>query len=401
MIHEHAVSKTQFSGTQRFLELMALNSWAIAVPLTDRLRNNAMFLKREELSLTTVWVTLLFLFFALPAFFFGLQCVVRSLKRPGSPSDPVSLRFHEIQIAFLVFLFLNLTMRWFSAAVSLRNLGIPDVVTTCAAVGCTYLVVRLRLVSDIFRQVLLFSSITCLISPVIFLTSAEVRGVYDPDPANVEHLNFHAETPCPVVLITLDGCSGLSLMKSDLSLDTERFPGFGQLAADSTWYRNATTVHSRTAQAVPALLTGCIPITGRPPLASLHPVNLLKIIHKTGQFRMNVFEPFTQMSPEELRAVPEADSGKQTTPEGQFNDFLMLTDTLSQVYIKNSVPSELADSFGTIPRRWFGFKELTDPVRQNEKQSAVRSYSWDYDRDLQWDAFLRRVVSPPTVKHGR
>lgn len=401
MTDENAASKIQFSGTQRFLELMALNSWAIAVPLTDRLRNNAMFLKREELSLTAVCVTLLCFFFALPAFFFGLQCVVRSLERRGTGSDSVSLRLHEIQIASLIFLFLNLTLRWFFSAMSLRSLGVPDFLTPCAAAGCTYLVIRVRHASETIRQVLLFSSITGIISPLIFLTSSEVRGVYKPDPVHVEHLTFHAATPCPVVLIALDGCSGLSLMKSDLSLDTERFPGFGQLAADSTWYRNATTVHPRTAQAIPALLTGCIPSDGRPPLASLHPVNLLKIIYETGQFRMNVFEPFTQMSPAELRAVPEVDSGKQNTPAGQFDKILMLTDILCRVYIKICVPSELADSFGTIPRRWFGFGELDNPATQNAKLSAVRSYSWDYDRDLQWDAFLRRVVNPPTVKHGR
>jgi hypothetical protein len=56
------------------------------------------------------------------------------------------------------------------------------------------------------------------------------------------------------VLIVFDEFPSTDLMGKDRRLDRRRFPNFARLAADATWYRNATTVYDTTFSAVPAIL---------------------------------------------------------------------------------------------------------------------------------------------------
>src|SRR3954453_2002169 len=44
----------------------------------------------------------------------------------------------------------------------------------------------------------------------------------------------------PIVLVVFDALPESMLMKPGGQIDAERFPAFADLAADSTWYRNAT-----------------------------------------------------------------------------------------------------------------------------------------------------------------
>ncbi|MDA1015942.1 MAG: hypothetical protein O3A00_15980 [Planctomycetota bacterium] len=60
-------------------------------------------------------------------------------------------------------------------------------------------------------------------------------------------------------MVVFDEASGLSLMDENREIDATLFPNFSALAKQATWYRNATTVHQFTANAVPAILTGTYP----------------------------------------------------------------------------------------------------------------------------------------------
>lgn len=61
------------------------------------------------------------------------------------------------------------------------------------------------------------------------------------------------------MLIVFDEFPSTDLMGKDRRLDRRRFPNFARLAADSTWFRNATTVYDTTFSAVPAILEGRVP----------------------------------------------------------------------------------------------------------------------------------------------
>ena len=63
----------------------------------------------------------------------------------------------------------------------------------------------------------------------------------------------------PVVLVVFDEFPTTSLIGRGGRIDARRYPYFAGLAAHSTWFRNATTVHDSTFVSVPAMLTGRIP----------------------------------------------------------------------------------------------------------------------------------------------
>jgi hypothetical protein len=98
----------------------------------------------------------------------------------------------------------------------------------------------------------------------------------------------------PVVVIIFDELPVRSLLDHRGRIDAERFPGFGALAADSTWYRNTTAVATHTNYAVPAILTGRYADPGQvSPDAVLHPDNLFRLLG--GAYRFNVVESKTQL----------------------------------------------------------------------------------------------------------
>ncbi len=102
--------------------------------------------------------------------------------------------------------------------------------------------------------------------------------------------------PTRVVLVVMDELALESLLDGTGHIDKELYPNFAKLAGTSTWYRNDTTVAHDTPQAVPAILTGNLPIhPTNPPVASEFPNNLFTLLG--GAYDMNVHEPYTRLCP--------------------------------------------------------------------------------------------------------
>jgi len=98
----------------------------------------------------------------------------------------------------------------------------------------------------------------------------------------------------PIVVIVLDELPQATLLDDAGRLDAARFPGFARLAADATWYRNATTVAGVTPYAVPSLLTGRYPpATPVAPHYSAYPENLFSLL--AGVYEMRVQESVVQL----------------------------------------------------------------------------------------------------------
>ena len=112
----------------------------------------------------------------------------------------------------------------------------------------------------------------------------------------------------PVVLVVLDELPVTSLMSRDGRIDALRYPNFGQLARDATWYPNATSVHPFTSRAVPAILTGRIVRNDSLPTLRDHPENLFTLIG--GSYSLFAQEGTTRLCPceslsETQRVAPE------------------------------------------------------------------------------------------------
>lgn len=103
-----------------------------------------------------------------------------------------------------------------------------------------------------------------------------------------------------VLWLQLDEAPLWPLLRTDGTVNKERFPGFAALAAGSTWYRDMLGVSQTTVDAVPATLTGTMPVAGRAPTYANHRRNLFALMYKRRAF--DVREMATALCPREACA---------------------------------------------------------------------------------------------------
>ncbi|WP_405107428.1 sulfatase-like hydrolase/transferase [Micromonospora sp. NBC_01405] len=99
----------------------------------------------------------------------------------------------------------------------------------------------------------------------------------------------------PVVMLVLDELPLVSLLGPDARIDAARYPHFAELAAGSTWYRNATGVSGWTPYALPAMLTGRYPARPVAPHYSQYPENLFTALG--GLYDIRAQESITRLCP--------------------------------------------------------------------------------------------------------
>jgi hypothetical protein len=99
----------------------------------------------------------------------------------------------------------------------------------------------------------------------------------------------------PMVVLLFDELPQLTLLDAAGRIDAARFPSFAALAADSTWYRNATTVRGFTPYAVPSMLTGRYPTRKAAPHHTQYPDNLFTLL--AGQYDLRVRESVVNLCP--------------------------------------------------------------------------------------------------------
>jgi len=130
----------------------------------------------------------------------------------------------------------------------------------------------------------------------LFLVGSPTSGLFASPEAVA--LEGGVDNPVPVVLVVFDELSTASLLAPDGSIDAGLYPGFAELAGESTWYRNATTVSGSTWHAVPALASGRNVRNGTAPNANDHPETLFTLLG--GVYDLNVTESVTTLCPSGL-----------------------------------------------------------------------------------------------------
>lgn len=103
--------------------------------------------------------------------------------------------------------------------------------------------------------------------------------------------------PNPVVMIVLDEFPGQALMDASGRINETRLPNFARLGRQSTWFRNATTVHSFTEFSVPSIVSGHRSKRDSRPIAADHPRSIFGLLNGNP---MTVQEPFTDLCPRSL-----------------------------------------------------------------------------------------------------
>ncbi len=111
----------------------------------------------------------------------------------------------------------------------------------------------------------------------------------------------------PVVFVALDEFPVDSLLDKPRHIDRVRYPAFGALAADATWFPNAHAAHDLTTYALPALLDARRPRPGVHAHFGEHRHNLFTLFHRH-RYKLRVQETETRLCPREwCGTVPPLD----------------------------------------------------------------------------------------------
>ncbi|MDX6663426.1 MAG: hypothetical protein QOG09_1528 [Solirubrobacterales bacterium] len=125
----------------------------------------------------------------------------------------------------------------------------------------------------------------------IFLLFSPVHKLILPQKA-VAASDVSVSSRTPIVMLLFDELPVTTLMNARHEVDAGRYPHFAELAAHSTWFRNATTIASYTTRATPAIMDGEDP-RGRLPVASDQPHSIFTLLGRS--YRMNVDETATSV----------------------------------------------------------------------------------------------------------
>jgi hypothetical protein len=321
------------------LHLAALSAFALAQPLFDLLSRNAEFFAVRG---SGRWDVLLFALgvAVVPPLVLLAVDVLAGLVHPRAATAT-----HLMLVAGLVALVcLGAVDTW----------DAPDeaLLAAAAAAGAlaALLYARARparmLLSVLGAAPVLFLALFLLASPASRLVLASA-----PEPRLAQ-----VPARAPVVVVVFDELATVSLMNGRGEIDAVRYPSFAHLAGDATWYRNATTVHEWTTDAVPAILSGKWPEEDALPLYLDHPDNLFTLLG--GGYRIRAFESQTHLCPPQL-----CDEDREPLAERVGS----LISDLSVVYGHLVLPEELGARLPPISGAWRNFRGAAEPsVRLQE-----------------------------------
>ena len=193
-----------------------------------------------------------------------------------------------------------------------------------------------------------------LIAPITFLARPEIRGmVTTPSDGSLDLDPSIAEAPAlqtdvPIVFIVFDELPTSSLQRPDGSLNERRFPAFAALAEEANWYTRAVTTAMQTSRAIPALVTGKLPVPDAVALYRDHPSNLFTWLATRGGYRVVSYETASLLCPPAICTDQEQTSFRSRLTSA--------ADDLSIVYGHLLLPESLAAALPDVTQTLSGFR---------------------------------------------
>jgi Sulfatase len=309
-------------------------SFAIAQPLFEVLAEEAAFFVARNNTRGDILLLAIGLVVLPPAAFLAVSSVARRLAGPSALRGLQLIVFAILAVAF--------ALQIVEAIVPGLPLAAIVSLSIFIAGAATFAYGRQEAVRSVLTALapapVIFLGLFLLVSPVSTL-------VLPQETASAGGGGDRAESP--VVMIIFDELPVTSLQRPDRRIDQTRYPGFGQLGRDGTWYRDAVTVDFSTTRAVPAALTGMRTSREQLPTAADHPRSLFTLLGD--HYSMNVHEPVTRLCPEHLcgpsRRVPQVERLKS------------LVQDLSIVSAHRVLPGALDDGLPPVDRAFEGFAE--------------------------------------------
>ena len=325
--------------------LVAMFTMALAQPLLDLIGRNAAFLVAHDATRFDVIGLGVGLPIVVPLVAAGLVIGLRRLSRP------LALGVHLALMAALSFLLGLVVMNMTGLAERL-----PALVVLAIAAALAVIVPILYSASPVARRGFTVAAIAGPAVAGLFLLASPASALVLPDSGSAPLVGIGEDAP-PVVVAFFDELPVASLLTPSGDIDAESFPGFAQLAEESTFYRNASSVHGQTSDAMPAALTGKYPERGALPVAADHPNNLFSLLG--GSYDFHVLEPMT-----ELCSTPPCHRDDQRDPD----HYATLLRDLTVVGSHLVLPPALAKGLPPIDQGWRDFRTA---AAETTKETAV------------------------------
>ena len=331
-----------------YLGLAVLWTFAVAQPLFDLLQDNPEFFAARGSSGFDVVSFAVLLVVLPPALLLAVELLVGlagHLARKGA---------HLVLVGALVALI---------AAQALKksfDLADPVLIALSVAIGAGMSALYAR--AEPVRLFLQVLSPAPLVFLALFLLTDPISKLAFPDEAQARTIGGVARAP--IVMVLFDELPVTTLIDDRGRIDAERFPGFGELAREATWFENAYTVYDSTERAQPAIMDGNLPEKDRLPTSSDHPNSIFSLFAKT--HRLNVSEEATSICSRDL-------CEDQRLDESYGSRIGSISEDLGLVWLHVVSPPDLESDLPSVSENWGNFgggdedegATPTEDVKQN------------------------------------
>ncbi len=313
-----------------YLNLAVLWTFAVAQPLFDLLKDNPEFFAARGSSGFDI-ISFSVLLVALPP---ALLLAIELLA--GLAGATARRAVHVVLLGGLVALIAAQALK---KAIDASD---PFLIVLSIAIGAGLALLWLR--AEPVRSFLNVLAPVPIVFLALFLFSGSISELAFPEDAKARTIG--GVTQSEIVVVLLDELPANTLVDAQGKLDTERFPGFGELAENATWFENAYTVYDSTERAQPAIMDGNLPEKDNQPISGDHPNSIFTLFGKT--HRMNVSEEATTVC---SREVCEDERLDESYPDRMSS----MTEDLGLVWLHVVAPPDIESELTSVSENWGNF----------------------------------------------
>jgi hypothetical protein len=330
-----------------YLGLAVLWTFAVAQPLFDLLKDNPEFFAARGSSGFDIVSFSVLLVVLPPLLMLGIELLVGLAGRTAREGA------HLVLISILVALI--------AAQAIKKTVDVPDPVMIVASLAIGSGVATLFAAAEPVRSFLQVLSPVPVVFLALFLFTDPISKLAFPDEAQARTIG--GVTRAPIVVVLFDELPTTTLMDDRGRIDAARFPGFGELAATGTWYKNAYTVYDSTERAQPAIMDGNLPEEDKLPTSADHPNSIFSLFAKT--HRLHVSEEATSICSRDL-------CDDQRLDESYGSRIGSMSEDLGLVWLHVVSPPDIESDLPSVSENWGNFgggdedeAAPTDDVKQN------------------------------------
>lgn len=360
--------KAAKAASWAYLNLAVLWTFAVAQPLFDLLKDNPEFFAARGSSGFDIISFSILLVVLPPALLLAIELLL-GLIRP------------ELRTGAHVF-FLGALAALIATQALKKSIDASDTLLIALSVVVGAAIAALWARAEPVRSFLNVLSPAPLVFLLLFLLSGQISELAFPSEAKARSIGGVARAP--IVVVLLDELPSNTIVDANDRLDAKRFPGFGELAKNATWFKNAYTVYDSTERAQPAIMDGDLPAKDRQPISSDHPNSIFSLFAKT--HRMNVSE--------EATSVCSTDLCKNTHPDESYGKRLSsMSEDLGLVWLHVVSPPDIENNLASVSENWGNFGGSADSEAASPSASTVHTRSnLNGGRALRFQEWIDNIV---------